>query len=233
MTRAIAFRGSGGGRPLDQPGRTITETDIVNFAGMTGDYDPLHVDHEFARQTPFGKPIAHGLLGLSLVAGLASQCPSVRTIAFLKIESWEFLKPIYIGDTVHAETEVIAKNRQWSAHRLRVTWRRQLINQAGDVVQAGVFQTLVADRESSPQVGRRSPRRPPAALGRQHASRGRRSCCRLTAPVTVSRAACSVLRSSIAIVMGPTPPGTGVMCPATCLTCSIVDVAHQTRCLCG
>jgi len=124
-------------------GRTITETDIVNFAGMTGDYDPLHVDHEFARQTPFGKPIAQGLLGLSLVAGLASQCPSVRTIAFLKIEKWEFLKPIYIGDTVHAETEVIGKNANGRRTGF-VTWRRQLVNQTGAVVQSGIFQTLVA-----------------------------------------------------------------------------------------
>lgn len=124
-------------------GRTVTETDIVNFAGLSGDYDPLHVDHEYARQTPFGKPIAHGLLGLSLVAGLASQCPTVRTVAFLKIESWEFHKPIYIGDTLHAETEVVGKaaNGRRTGY---VTWQRRLVNQAGDVVQAGTFQTLVA-----------------------------------------------------------------------------------------
>lgn len=133
--------------------RTVTETDIVNFAGISGDYDPLHVDHEYARQTPFGKPIAHGLLGLSLVAGLASRCPTVRTVAFLKIEGWEFHKPIYIGDTVHAETEVIGKaaNGRRTGY---VTWRRRLVNQAGDVVQSGTFLTLVAlakvQRESAP-----------------------------------------------------------------------------------
>lgn len=124
-------------------GRTITETDVVNFAGVTGDYDPLHVDHEYARQTPFGKPIAHGLLGLSLVAGLGSHCPCVRTIAFLKIENWEFRKPIYVGDTVHAETEVIDK-RTNGRRTGYVTWRRQLVNQAGEVVQSGVFHTLVS-----------------------------------------------------------------------------------------
>jgi acyl dehydratase len=77
------------------------------------------------------------------VAGLASQCPSVRTIAFLKIEGWEFLKPIYIGDTVHVETEVIAKTAN-GRRTGYVTWRRRLVNQTGEVVQAGVFQTLVA-----------------------------------------------------------------------------------------
>lgn len=124
-------------------GRTITETDVVNFAGISGDFDPLHMDHEFARQTPFGKPIAHGLLGLSLVAGLSSHFPCVKTIAFMKIEKWEFLKPLYIGDTVHAETQVVSK--QLNGRRTGyVTWTRRLVNQAGDVVQAGVFQTLVA-----------------------------------------------------------------------------------------
>lgn len=124
-------------------GRTITETDVVNFAGMTGDYDPLHVDHEFARETPFGKPIAHGLLGLSLVAGLSSHYPSVRTLAFLKIDKWEFLKPIYIGDTVYAETEVtdMQLNGRRSGH---VIWKRRLVNQAGDVLQSGTFRTLVS-----------------------------------------------------------------------------------------
>jgi acyl dehydratase len=123
--------------------RTITETDVVNFAGMTGDYDPLHVDHEYARQTPFGKPIAHGLLGLSLVAGLASQCPAVRTMAFVKIDKWEFLKPIYIGDTVHAETEVLEKSAR-GRRSGQVVWRRQLVNQHGEVVQSGEFCTIVA-----------------------------------------------------------------------------------------
>ncbi len=143
MTGPLHFEDLAVGDRWSSLGRTVTETDIVNFAGLSGDYTPLHVDHEYARQTPFGKPIAHGLLGLSWVAGLASQCPSVRTIAFLKIESWEFHKPLYIGDTVHAETEVIDKaaNGRRTGY---VTWRRRLVNQVGDVVQSGIFQTLVA-----------------------------------------------------------------------------------------
>ena len=124
-------------------GRTITETDVVNFAGMTGDYDPLHVDYEFARQTPFGKPIAHGLLGLSLVAGLSSTCPAVHTSAFLGIRDWEFLRPLLIGDTVHVVTSVIDLRASSRRHG-RVTWLRQLINQTGQVVQKGIFETLVS-----------------------------------------------------------------------------------------
>ena len=124
-------------------GRTVTEADVVNFAGMTGDYNPLHVDHEFASETPFRRPIAHGVLGLSFVAGLSSYAPYVKTLAFLEIQSWEFLRPIFIGDTVHVETEVTAAlpNGRRSG---RVSWRRQLINQSGDVLQAGQFVTLVS-----------------------------------------------------------------------------------------
>jgi acyl dehydratase len=158
MTEPLHFEDLVVGNCWKSLGRTVTETDIVNFAGITGDYSSLHVDHEFARQTPFGKPIAHGLLGLSLVAGLASQCPSVRTIAFLKIENWEFLKPIYVGDTVHAETEVIGKNAN-GRRTGYVTWRRRLVNQSGDVVQSGVFQTLV----SAAQVHRNPTEVPSAA----------------------------------------------------------------------
>ena len=146
MSETLYFENLAVGDSWKSLGRTITESDVVNFAGMTGDYDPLHMDHEFARETPFGKPIAHGLLGLSLVAGLSSHFPSVRTIAFMKIENWEFLKPIYIGDTVHAETEVTGK-RMNGRRTGCVTWCRRLVNQSGDVVQSGTFETLVSVKQ--------------------------------------------------------------------------------------
>ena len=141
--------------------RTITETDVVNFAGLSGDYDPLHMDHEYAQQTPFGKPIAHGLLGLAWVAGLSSQAPAVNTLAFVALKDWRFLAPAYIGDTVHAVTEVseLHPNGRRSG---RVIWRRKLINSRGDVLQAGMFETLVnlkhpLRRKDAPQKAARGP----------------------------------------------------------------------------
>lgn len=125
------------------PSRTITETDVVNFAGLTGDFNPLHVDHRFARSTPFGRPIAHGLLGLSLVAGLGSNSPSMHTAAFVRLVDWKFLHPIFIGDTLFVETEVAEKQTRGRKHGL-IIWQRRLIN--GDnaiVVQQGTFETLV------------------------------------------------------------------------------------------
>ena len=130
------------GDVFDSSGRTVTETDVVNFAGMTGDFTPLHVDHHYAAETPFRKPIAHGLLGLSLLAGLSSRCPNMATAAFVSVRDWKFLKPIYFGDTLHVRTEVIEK-RQHGRRRGEVIWHRQLINQDGEVVQSGIFETLV------------------------------------------------------------------------------------------
>lgn len=136
------------GQRWTSPGRTITETDVVMFAGISGDYNPLHVDHEFARQSPFGRPIAHGLLGLSLVAGLGSNSPNVATDAFLGIRCWDFLKPAHIGDTVHVVTEVVSKQPK-SRRRGKVVWKRELVNQHGQVVQSGMFETLVATAQAA------------------------------------------------------------------------------------
>jgi 3-hydroxybutyryl-CoA dehydratase len=136
------------------PRRTITETDVVNFAGMSGDYDPLHMDHEFARQTPYRRPIAHGLLGLSLVAGLSSTAPQVRTLAFVSVQNWEFRQPMFIGDTVHVVTEVLEK-RPGGRRCGNVVWKRQLVNQSDSVIQSGTFETLVA--LAQPLNGRRTP----------------------------------------------------------------------------
>jgi acyl dehydratase len=133
----------------DSPARTVTESDVVGFAGLTGDYNPLHVDHEFARGTPFGKPIAHGLLGLSFAAGLASHSPWMRTAAFTRICEWKFLKPIYIGDTVHVHTEVLSKEPKGRGRRGLIVWKRQVINQAGEVVQEGTTETLVECRKEN------------------------------------------------------------------------------------
>lgn len=132
------------------PARTLTETDIVGFAGMTGDYDPLHVDREFAAETPYGRPIAHGLLGLSLMAGLSSTCPRVRTLALVRLDQWHFHHPIYVGDTVHVVTQV-----ESAAPRGRrsgeVVWLRKLINQRGECVQSGRISTLVSSQSFLPR----------------------------------------------------------------------------------
>ncbi len=136
------------GQEWDSPGRTITETDIVNFAGVSGDFNPIHMDHEFARSTPYRKPIAHGLLVLSVSSGLSVQVPTMRTLAFLSIREWKFVGPVFIGDTIHVRSKVLEKEMRAGGRRGVITWQRRVLNQEGKVVQEGVTQTLVEGRAS-------------------------------------------------------------------------------------
>lgn len=124
-------------------GRTVTASDVLAFAGVSGDFNPIHVDHHYASKTPFRQPIAHGLLGLAIGSGLGSHAPRVDTLAFLAILEWKFLEPIYFGDTIHMVTRVVALEPRAGGRRGVVTWQRQLINQHGKVVQEGLTQTLV------------------------------------------------------------------------------------------
>lgn len=141
------------GDEWESPRRTITEADVAAFAGLSGDFNPLHVDHEAARAGPFGKPVAHGLLGLAVVSGLGSQAPRVETLAFLEIVGWRFVEPIGFGDTVHVVTRVEAIEPRARGRRAVVTWRRQLVNQHGQIVQEGVTRTLVRGRSARPASG--------------------------------------------------------------------------------
>ena len=96
------------GQRVVSPSRTITEADIVNFAGITGDWNLIHTDAIYAKDTPFGQRVAHGLLIMSIVSGLAVRTGVMEgtVIAFREIQSWKFSLPVFIGDTIHVEMEV-------------------------------------------------------------------------------------------------------------------------------
>jgi acyl dehydratase len=150
MSGALYFDDVEIGQSWISPSRTITETDVINFAGITGDFNPLHVDQQFASGSHFGQRIAHGLLGLSWVAGLGSQSPFMKTVAFLSIQQWTFLKPLVFGDTVHVRTEI--KDKSLSGRRYgRILWQRSLINQRGETVQQGIFETVVETKAMTPR----------------------------------------------------------------------------------
>ena len=134
------------GDEWESPRRTVTETDVVRFAGLSGDFNPLHTDHSATESNPFGRPVAHGLLGLAIASGLMSQAPRVDTLAFLAILEWTFHRPILFGDTIHALSQVAELRPHASGRRGVVTWHRRIINQSGRVVQEGRTQTLVRGR---------------------------------------------------------------------------------------
>jgi acyl dehydratase len=96
------------GQKIHTVGRTVSEGDIFNFAGLTGDYNQIHTNAEFASKTQFGQRIAHGLLGLSLATGLIMQTGFLEgtVLAFREINEWKFVKPFFIGDTISAELTI-------------------------------------------------------------------------------------------------------------------------------
>lgn len=129
-------------------GRTVTEADIVNFAGLSGDYNPLHLDREHAAGMPFGERIAHGMLTLSITSGQFNQLGLVNetVIAFMEMH-WKFKGAVKIGDTVHSEIGVLDVQKTSKPGRGVVTVEFDVRNQRGETVQLGTFALLVRSRE--------------------------------------------------------------------------------------
>lgn len=127
-------------------GRTVTEADIVNFAGFSGDFNPIHIDHEFAKTTPFRRPIAHGFAVFCMASGLGVNAPPVRTMAMLRVNVWNFNLPVFAGDTIHNVTRVKEKTIRGRGRRGEIVWYRAVMNQDGKVVQDGEVVTLVECR---------------------------------------------------------------------------------------
>src|SRR5262245_66125984 len=127
-------------------GRTITEADIVNFAGFSGDFNPIHIDAEFAKTTPFRRPIVHGFGVFSIASGLGVMTPPVRTIAMLKVRVWNFLLPVFAGDTIKMTSRVVEKTLRGRGRRGEVVWYRGISNQDGKIVQEGEIVLLIEAR---------------------------------------------------------------------------------------
>jgi len=135
------------GDVITTPARTITEADVVNFAALSGDWNQLHTDVEYARRTPFGVRIAHGLLGLTVASGLGSRLGFIEGTAeaFLKLE-WKFRRPIYIGDTIHLRGEVARIRAVRSMRGGVVVFEMKLFNQEGEAVQEGKWTVAIKGR---------------------------------------------------------------------------------------
>jgi len=137
------------GFSFESAGRTVTESDIVSFACLSGDYNRLHVDAEYARTAAFGQRIAHGLLVLSILSGLTTQSSGYRAlepnIVALKELSCRFPKPTFIGDTIHVKVTVVDKTASAKPGRCEITFRREAINQRGEVVVQADFKMLMRE----------------------------------------------------------------------------------------
>jgi len=137
------------GDAVTSPARTVTEADVTLFAGLSGDYNPLHTDAVHAAATPFGQRIAHGLLGLAMASGLVARAgiTDANVLAFMGL-SWKFRKPVFLGDTIRVRTEVSRTRAMPSAGAGIVTLNVTVINQDDDTVQEGEWRLMLRARET-------------------------------------------------------------------------------------
>jgi acyl dehydratase len=129
------------GEVFETSGRTITEADIVNFAGISGDFNRIHIDEEYAKKTIYGTRIAHGLLIISVVSGLRLRTNvfEASLIALYGIDNLRFIAPVKIGDTIRAKITVIKKEQKRKGGLL--TLKHEVFNQRNELV--AVFNLLL------------------------------------------------------------------------------------------
>lgn len=144
------------GSQVTTAARAVTEADIVAFADLSGDNNPIHVDAAFAAKTPFGQRIAHGLLGLSIATGLSAATGHLdgTAIAFVGLDEWRFLAPVRIGDSIHLRWTVLEARPSSRPDAGVLVRRMEIVNQEGTVVQSGKFTVLVRRRPPAKGDGR-------------------------------------------------------------------------------
>ena len=148
MNTGYYFEDFSVGQRIITAARTVTEHDIVTFAGMSGDFNQIHTDAEFSKKTPFGQRVAHGLLGLAIASGLAMRTGVLEgtVLAFREINEWKFSKPIFIGDTIHVELLVQETKALPRMGGGSVIIQLSVINQRNEVTMKGAWNVLVASK---------------------------------------------------------------------------------------
>jgi len=134
------------GDAVTSASRTITEADLVNFAGVSGDFNALHLDAEYAATTPLGHRVAHGALLFAISTGLfnALSITTGRTqVANLGLDGLDYCAPVEIGDTVHLEIAVLDKRATHDGHRGIVRFQVDMFNQRGTVVMKALWKLML------------------------------------------------------------------------------------------
>ncbi len=139
------------GQKIKTVGRTVVESDITSFAGLTGDHNQIHTDAHFAAGTQFGQRVAHGLLGLSIGVGLLMRTGVLEgtVIAFREIAEWKFIKPVFIGDTIHAVMEVKETKVMPRVGAGLATVTVEVKNHKNESLMKGTLTLLVASKPQS------------------------------------------------------------------------------------
>lgn len=149
--RGLFFEEFEQGRSFRTQGRTITEADIVNFAGLSGDFNPLHMDEEFAKTTPHGRRIAHGMLSASIASGMAAQAGLFDGTALaLMAVNMKFTGAVYPGDTIYLVLRVSGAKKAPQGDSGIVQLKTHLENQRGESVSEGKWTLLIKTRSWQP-----------------------------------------------------------------------------------
>jgi 3-hydroxybutyryl-CoA dehydratase len=138
------------GQSITSVGRTVTEADVVAFAALSGDWNAIHTDAEFAAQHPFGQRVAHGLLCMSIASGLAMRLGFLEgtALAFREIGNWKFSLPVFMGDTIHVRATVTETKPMPRLGGGLVTLKVEILNQDDKVVQRGTWGVLVQGQDA-------------------------------------------------------------------------------------
>ncbi len=145
--RGMYFEEFSVGQEMQTAARTITETDIVNFAGLSGDFNFIHTNAEAAKQTAYGQRIAHGMLVASIATGLAVQQGFIdgTTLAFREL-TWKFSQPVFIGDTIQVQIKIMATKAIPKMGGGLVTFEARVVNQHNEVVHKGEWKMLMQSK---------------------------------------------------------------------------------------
>ena len=146
--RGMYFDEFEAGQRIVTGGRTVTESDIVSFAGLSGDFTAIHTDAEFCKTTPIEQRIAHGLLVISIASGLAAQTGVLEgtVLVFREISNWKFIKPVFIGDTIQVEMNVLETKEFRRIGGGNVTIELDVKNQNDETVMKGNWVVLMSLR---------------------------------------------------------------------------------------
>lgn len=139
MTEKVSYATLAVGQRFVGLGRTLTESDHGLFMMLVGDWHPIHADEEYAKSTPFGRRVMHGSFGVAVALGMQAALTEFTDaiVGALGLETWKFNAPLFIGDTVHVEVEILGKRVTSRGDRRIVQRQIRLYNQTGAIVQAG------------------------------------------------------------------------------------------------
>ena len=143
--RGLYFEEFESGFQIKTSGRTITEADVINFAGVSGDYNQIHTDAEYSRETPAGARIAHGLLIMSIASGLVVLTGMMEgtVLVFREIKNWKFIKPVYFNDTIHVDVKVSGTKLFKRLGGGLVETELDVKNQNNETVMKGLWSSLI------------------------------------------------------------------------------------------